>query len=295
MQHNMTTASVSTSIRTPHSFRPARPLPAEVEMLEVKLDGLNPPGSKAALVEIIDQRAAGIRVRQGARTTEWLPTSQLMVEVGPLAAMHDQVRLYIPTWLIEKTGLSPLGAAQVERDRLALEAHRARWEERRALVDVLYERQADRELDEPRTQFDEAFASYSFESREQLEQRDLDGARYSVIALDPAAEESAAGRAQIYAYSVIEHFQELMHDVVLGHERYVTVVRECKHWMAQLDADTTMEPEIKDAVMRVLIRVRHAANEARREAPRSLAAQQQRRAWEQRALRALERAKRRLA
>lgn len=134
---------------------------------------------------------------------------------------------------------------------------------------MLYERQAERELDEPRSQFDEAFASYSFESCEQLKLLDLDGARYSVIALDPAAEESAAGRVQIYAYSVIEHFQELMHDVVLGHERYVTVVRECTHWMALLAADTTMEPEIKDVLMHVLTRVRHAANEA----PQSRAAQ----------------------
>lgn len=284
-----------TTARTVHSVCLARPLPPEVEILEVGLEGMNPPGYRACLVDIVDQRAAGIKVAQGGRATEWLPTSQIMWEVGTLAAMHDKTRLYIPTWLVEKTGLVPMTPAQVERDRAGLEAHRARWEERRALIEVLYERHSEREYDEPHQGFDEALASCSFETREQLEQRDFDGARYHVIALDPASEDSAAGRAQIYAYSVIEHFQELMHDEALGRDRYKVVIRECKHWMAQLEQDATMEPEVKDAVLRVLIRVRHAANAARSEAPQSVVAMQQRREQEERALRALERVKRRLA
>jgi hypothetical protein len=212
-----------------------------------------------------------------------------MVEVGPLAVMHELTRLYIPTWLIERTGLSPLGADQVERDRVALEAHRARWEERRALVEVLYERQTDRELDEPQTHFDEALAGCQFESAAQLEQRDFDGRRYNIIALDPAEEDSAAGRAQIYAYAVIEHIEEMMRDVSLGANRYVEVIRECKHWMAALSDDTTLEPQVREAIMLVLVRARHAANNARRQSPHSMEAAAARRGQELRALRALER------
>lgn len=58
------------------------------------------------------------------RTTEWLPTSQLIVEISPLAAMHDQVRLYLPG-SSRRRALAAWRGHQGKRGSVALHAQRA--------------------------------------------------------------------------------------------------------------------------------------------------------------------------
>lgn len=221
-----------------------------------------------------------MRVRQGAHTTAWLPTSQLMREVGPLAAMHEQTRLYIPNWLVKSEGLRVVDASTMERERAALAARRALWEERAALVETLTACQVDVEADEPRRAYDEALAECSFETLEQVEQRARDGHRYNIIAMDPSVEDNAQNRAQVYAYALIEHFVELM-----DARQYNLAIRECKHWMLSIsEGRDGMEPDTKDAIWTVLCRVRAAANGARKSKPFTLSDLTERRQQELAAL-----------
>jgi hypothetical protein len=191
----------------------------------------------------------------------------------------------VPRQMAEEAGLFEIDERQQEREREIL-AQRATsaFTGRVAIVDEIAAFM-DADSAEDAGRFDEALSGCQFESAEMIAKRDHDGRRYNVIAIDPSEEQTAAGRAQIAAYAVIEHINEMMHDVALGPKRYIEIIRECKHWMRAIEEERDgMEPQTRAAVWTVLVRARAAANAARNQHPQSLEAATARRAAELAAL-----------
>lgn len=248
----------------------------------IQMAGYVPAGFVAAQVRIIGHSARALRVAQGATLTAWLPLSEIMIERGAWAReLHEGARLYIPRRMAQEAGLDEVSDHQMMREREII-AQRAtpRFLGRVQIVDDIAPFM-DADSAEDRGRFDEALSGCAFETMEQIAQRQRDGYRYDIIALDPAEEATAAGRAQIYAYSLIEHFADMMQE-----GDYTEIIRECKRWMVTIEEERDgMEPETRDAILRVLARARHAANAARRGEPRALVTPQQR-AEEVRAMRA---------
>jgi hypothetical protein len=186
----------------------------------------------------------------------------------------------VPRQMAEEAGLFEIDERQQEREREIL-AQRATsaFTGRVAIVDEIAAFM-DADSAEDVGRFDEALSGCQFESAEQIAKRAHDGRRYNVIAIDPSEEQTAAGRAQIYAYAVIEHIADLMSEGA-----YTEIVRECKHWMRAIEEGTDgMEEQTCAAVWTVLVRARAAANAARHKNPQSLEAATARRAAELAAL-----------
>jgi hypothetical protein len=259
-----------------NATRTARP---DFRMIE--MGGFVPAGHVAVQARIIAHSARALRVAQGARLTAWLPLSAIFIERGAWSReWHEGARLYVPRHMAEDAGLFEIDERQQQREReiLAQRATSAFTGRVHIVGEIAAFMDADSAEDAGR--FDEALSGCRFESAEQIAQRDHDGRRYNVIAIDPSEEQTAAGRAQIAAYAVIEHIADLMSE-----DAYIEIIRECKHWMRAIEEERDgMEPQTRAAVWTVLVRARAAANAARNQHPQSMEAAAARRAAELAAL-----------
>jgi hypothetical protein len=234
---------------------------AQFRMIE--MGGYFPQGHEPVQARIIEARPTAIRVEQGAHRV-WLPASAIFLERGQWARdLHEGARLYVPTNLVNESGLRPVGVEQIGRERAYI--RRRNPSNAIGLVhiaqDIAPYMDADAATDAGR--FDEALASCSFQSEEQIQLRAHDGRRYDVIALDPSEEATPAARAQIAAYALIEHFHDMMQE-----KEFVEIVRECKHWMARIESgEDGLEPQTREALTQIMVRARHAANAARHDQP----------------------------
>lgn len=260
-----------------NATRTVRPMFRFVEMA-----GYVPAGYVAAQVRIIAHSLRALRVAQGATHTAWLPLSEILIERGQWARdLHEGARVYIPRRMAQEAGIDEIEDRQMEREReIIAQRSTSQFLGRVQIVDEI-SAYMDADSAEDTGRFDEALSGCTFEGMEQVAQRQRDGYRYEVIAIDPNDEATPAGRAQIGAYALIEHFAEMMQE-----GNHAEIIRECKHWMFAIEAQTDgMEPETREAILRVLIRARHAANAARHGEPCALVTPHQR-AEEVRAMRA---------
>lgn len=247
----------------------------------IEMGGYVPAGHVAVQCRIIGMSQRALRVAQGATLRAWLPLSAILIERAQWARdLHEGARLYVPRALAEEAGLDEVSERQSEREReiIAQRGTSAFLGRVEIVGEISAYMDADSVSDPER--FDEALSGCQFESAAQIAQRAHDGRRYNIIALDPREERTAAGRAQIAAYALIEHIADMMQEGA-----YMEIVRECKVWMKALEEDDTdTEPQTRAALLAVLTRARHAANAARRQDGHSIEQAAARRAAELAAL-----------
>jgi hypothetical protein len=263
MQTTKTTTTAAPTLYTSGSARRLISHSATGSYNLIEMEGYAPAGCAPVQVSIIEARPTALRVRQGAHTA-WLPACAVYIERGQWARdLHEGARVYVPHNLLEESGLRVVGAEQVGRERAYIRRRSPSQGLGKVQIveDVAQYMDADAASDAGR--FDEALASCSFETLEQIEIRARDGARYDVIAIEIASENNAKARAQIAAYALSEHISDLMQE-----KAFSEVVRECKHWMrAMQQGEDGLEEETRTILIQILADARHAANAARRSQP----------------------------
>lgn len=237
--------------RIPSPVTP-RPLPPEVQLVQVCLDGVAPGGYEPCMVEIEECRPAGIRVRQGRRVSGWLSTSQLMVEVGELASLGRGVRLYVPTWMVRKERLEPLSLEVQRRERAWM---CAKEETSMQPQDA----QAEEQLLEL---CERAFLNGAPDVQEELARRATQDHHHSSLSASPAGERQ---QADVYAFAVTEHMLDMLEE-----HRFADVIAACEQWRREL-ADRALPPRVHSAIVVALIRAEQAAQRALNAAPLRLA------------------------